>query len=81
MGVMKAFDERNYRVQRPLSCCRNCKHATNGGFPSNPLECEHPIELDKAIERGIRVVVSPLGICDEYDNWIPKRVKYETDSC
>jgi len=64
---MNPFDLRNYKIQVPQQSCRNCKHATNGGFPSNPLECEHPIELDKAIERGIRVVVSPLGICDEYE--------------
>ena len=83
MGIMKAFSERNYRVQIPQSCCGNCKHSCDGGFIINPLECEHPVELRKAIEFGIRVEVNPLGVCDEYkyDDWVPKQVKYETDPC
>lgn len=63
---MKAFDLRNYRIQIPQYCCRNCKHSCNGGYPSNPLWCEHPVELRKSIEGGERVVVNPHGICDEY---------------
>lgn len=82
--MMKPFTERNYRVQMSQPCCRNCKYSCNGGFPSNPLECEHPIELRKAIEIGERIIVSPMGVCDEYErDSYTKGVagKYETDSC
>jgi hypothetical protein len=84
MGMMKAFNERSYCVQTPQQSCKNCKYSCNGGFITNPLECEHPIELRKAIEFGIRVVVSPYGICDEYkhDSYTKGTVgEYETDSC
>lgn len=64
---MNPFDLRHYKIQIPQQSCRNCKYSCNGGYPSNPLECEHPIELRKSIEYGERIVVNPHGICDEYE--------------
>ena len=60
------FTERNYHVQPRMEACKNCHFSCNGGFPSNPLECEYPTELRQSIEHGIRIAVDPLGICDGY---------------
>jgi len=60
------FDRRHYTIQPAMECCKNCMYSENGGFPSNPLQCEYPTELRQAIEHGIRIIVDPLGICDGY---------------
>jgi hypothetical protein len=63
---MKPFSKRNHHLQK-LKCCGKCKHSENGGFPSNPLQCQHPVELRKSIEVGERIEVNPFGVCDGYE--------------